>query len=301
MLKSRVFHSSFLPLFVGAGTLLWSLNFKSQAQEVVPVPATPDIATEATIPVGRDDAFSPVSLALAAGQLSEAKALLVKMKADGLGPTQFSRWENLAARTAVRLGDTKWLEELNRDSNNGTNADELLTITALRLVLSNRLDEAQKLLDSIKDPEAMSEIPRRRYDQLQLKIAQLRGDTVTEKKWAGKLVEFVGSWDSQTCQSCHANPKVSGKEITHIDLNNWWVGTRYVELLKQSNTADVAVAEAQAALKEDPKDESAKIKLAYALRAQGKAADSETKLREIPWTAWPDRPFKKPLRFAVFP
>ncbi|BCM92700.1 hypothetical protein IAD21_04582 [Abditibacteriota bacterium] len=300
-MRIAFFRSTSLPLLVGAGALLWSLNLKSQAQEVVPAPAIPDATIDTTAPTLRDDAFTPVVAALAASQLSEAKALLIKMKADGLGPTQFSRWENLAARTAVRLGDSKWLAKLNEDSNNGTSADELLTISALRLVLSNRLDEAQKLLDSIKDPDAMSEIPRRRYDQLQLKIAQLHGDAPTETKWAGKLVEFVGSWDSTTCQSCHANPKVSGTDVTSLDLNNWWVGERYVELLKQSNSADVAVKEAQAALKTDPKDESAKIKLAYALRAQGDNARAEAKLREIPWTAWPDRPFKKPLRFAVFP
>ncbi len=298
-MRIAFFRSTSLPLLVGAGALLWSLNLKSWAQETAP--ATPDATTDATIPTPRDDVFAPVTAALAEPNLSQTKALLLKMKADGLMPAQFSRWETLAARTAVRLGDAKWLAELNEGGNNGTSANELLTISALRLVFSNRLDEAQHLLDSIKDPDAMSEIPRRRYDQLQLKIAQLRGDAPTEQKWAGKLVEFVGHWDSATCQSCHANPKVSGKDVTSLDLDNWWVGAHYVELLKQSHSASTAVDEAQTALKADPKDESAKIKLAYALRAQGDSAGAQAKLREIPWTAWPDRPFKKPLRFATFP
>ena len=280
------------PLAVGVLTLSWALSqpqLQAQTDDAAPAQGAPT------------DDFSGVSRALVANDLNAARALLQTMKADGLRGDQIARWENLAARTAVRLGDKVWLDQINRQASLSTGADELTTLAAMRLLFANRLDETRATLISIKDPEAMSEIPRRRYDELWLKLEQLSGDTKAEAKWASKLVEFVAEWDDGRCQSCHANPKVSGADVTHFDLDNWWVGERYAELLSESGDARAAERAALEALAKDPKDEAARIKLGYALRAQKRLPESEAELRKIAWSAWPDKPFKKPLRLGRFP
>ncbi len=287
------------PLAVGAVTLSWVLSqppLHAQTEA-----ATPPDNTAVVVEPPPTDAFSGVARALLVNDLKAAKALLVNMKANGLRGDQISRWENLAARTAVRLGDRVWLEQINKDASLSEGADELTTISAMRLIFANRLDEARKTLLSIKDPEAMSEIPRRRYDELWLKLEQLSGDTKAETKWADKLVEFVANWDNGRCQSCHANPKATGPDVTQFDLQNWWVGDRYVALLGESGDARATQRAAIDALAKNENDEAARIKLGYALRAQGKNAQSEVELRKIEWSQWPDKPFKKPLRLGQFP
>lgn len=291
------------PLVIGVFSLSWALSQgplqaqtdaatppESQAAPVAPAVAAPPV-----------DAFSGVSRAVATGDLKAAKALLQTMKADGLRGDQISRWENVAARTAVRLGDREWLEQINEQASLATGADELTTLAAMRLIFANRLDEARETLLSIKNPDEMSEIPRRRYEELWLKLEQLSGDKKAEAKWADKLVTFVADWDAGQCQSCHANPKATGTDVTHFDLQNWWVGDRYVALLSESGDARAVERAAIDALAKNDKDEAARIKLGYALRAQGKKAQSETELRKIAWSQWPDKQFKKPLRLGQFP
>lgn len=279
------------PLVVGVFTLSWSLS-QPQLQAQTEEPAAQ------TAPASD---FDGVSRALAAGDLKAAKAVLQTMKANGLRGDQISRWENMAARTAVRLGDTAWLAQINQAANLSTGADELTTLAAMRLIFAGRLDEARATLISIKNPDEMSEIPRRRYEELWLKLEQLSGDKKAEAVWADKLVTFVADWDHGRCQSCHANPKASGTEVTQFDLQNWWVGERYVALLSESGDAKAAERAAMDALAKNDKDEAARIKLGYALRAQGRAAQSEAELRTIEWSQWPDKPFKKPLRLGQFP
>ena len=288
------------PLAVGAVTLSWALS-QSQLHaqsDAAPTAATSPASSASTRPASE---FDGISRALATNDLKAARALLQTMKADGLRGDQISRWETLAARTAVRLGDTAWLKQINREASLSTGADELTTLAAMRLIFANRLEEARATLLSIKNPDEMSEIPRRRYEELWLKLEQLSGDKKAEAKWAEKLVTFVADWDAGQCQSCHANPKATGTDVTHFDLGNWWVGERYVALLSESGDAKNAERAAVEALKKNDKDEAARIKLGYALRAQGKKAQSEAELRKIEWSQWDDKPFKKPLRLGQFP
>ena len=288
------------PLIFGAFSLSWALSQSPllAQTDAATAPATQNAPAGAASSV---DAFSGVARALAAGDLKAARAFLQTMKADGLRGDQIARWENVAARTAVRLGDRAWLAQINAQASLSTGADELTTLAAMRLIFANRLDEARETLLSIKNPDEMSEIPRRRYEELWLKLEQLSGDKKAEAKWANKLVSFVADWDSGRCQSCHANPKVSGADVTHFDLQNWWVGERYIALLSESGDAKAVERAAIDALAKNEQDEAARIKLGYALRAQDKKAQSETELRAIKWSQWPDKPFKKPLRLGQFP
>ena len=279
-------NKTLFPALVFGASLFFVLGTQAQTE----VPPTP-----------RVDAFSPVAKLLGENNLQEAAAQLKTMKADGLKPDQFARWETLAARVALRLGDKKWLAAINAEAGLSTGADELVTLSALRLLLANRLPEARSTLEGIKKPYEMSEIPKRRYEQLYLKLEQLEGNTKAEAKWAGKLVEFVAGWDGANCQSCHANPRAHGKETTQFDLNHWWVGERYVQLIKASGEAGEIEKAARLALQKDAKDEAALIKLGYALRAQNQGEASEKTLRQIPWSRWSDRELKKPLRLGQFP
>lgn len=277
--------SHFWPLAVGAATLFYTINLRAQPQ----------------LPRASDDTFAPIGRLITENNFAEASKQLKAMKAAGLKPDQFTRWETLAARTAVRMGDTKWLQEINDSGSLATGADELVTLSATRLLFANRLDETRSTLENIKKPYEMSEIPRRRYEQLYMKLEQLSGDKAAETKWAGKLVEFVSGWEDKNCQSCHANPNQYGAKTTQFPLDSWWVGERYATLMREDGTALKTEREARAALLKNPKDEAAQIRLGYALRAQNRAKESEAALREIPWSRWSDKPLLKPLRLAQFP
>jgi len=86
-----------------------------------------------------------------------------------------------------------------------------------------------------------------------------------------------------------------------FDLDGWWVGERYAVLMRENGSAGKIEREARAALLKNPRDEAAQIRLGYALRAQNRKAESQAALREIAWSKWSDRPFKKPLRLSQFP
>ncbi|RYZ92403.1 MAG: tetratricopeptide repeat protein, partial [Proteobacteria bacterium] len=85
-----------------------------------------------------------------------------------------------------------------------------------------------------------------------------------------------------------------------FDAYNWWVGQRFATLVKGKD-AERIVTEETARLAKNPSNNQARLRLAYALRSQGKDAEAEKTLRAIPWTEFADREKRPPLRLATFP
>lgn len=269
----------------------------AQAQDTQPPAAAP--AAPASAPTS-PPALTDASTATREGRLLDARRLLQSVDHTTLSESDTARWLNLASRTALRLGDKDWLKQINQRGDLDENGDTLLILGAMRFLLAGKYDNARKALAGVDQPERLSEIPRRRYLELWARLHQLDGQRHDERAYVTKLVDFAATWPSKNCQSCHANPKKYGDEVTTVDMQNWWVGDRFTALLKADGDA-VKVRDAAAArLKTDPADASARLRLVYALRALDDRAASTAELRSIPWTQWPDRE-RTPLRVGVFP
>jgi hypothetical protein len=250
-------------------------------------------------PVGKDSKLLPVTEALRRDDTAEAARLLKSIDVNTLPPGDQNRYRRLSSLVALRLGDRAWLEKITRDPSYPASAVELLTIASARLLQEGHLREARALLLTIPEPDGLAEIPRRRYWQLRAKLAQLESKPDEERVYLTKLVDLAGEWGQTQCQACHASPRKFPGQVTTFDVARWWVGERYAAVIKAD--APRVEAEARERLRAAPADESARLRLAYALRVQGKTAEAEAAFRELPWAEFPDRERRAPLRFGRFP
>jgi Tfp pilus assembly protein PilF len=268
------------------------------------------VLTPATVPAPAEKlhAASPyaatlraANTALQAARPEEAARLLKGVKVNTLEPKDARRWRGMAVLAALRTGDRAWMDALNNDPEHFRNAVLSATITAMRFLQDGEYQQARALLDNIRNPEQLDEIPRRRYLQLRARLEQLEGKDRPERAYVAKLVDFAGRWPSETCQSCHSDEKKYGNAVTTLDVANWWVGQRFTDLLKQHGDAPTVRTRAEKVLAANPNDVAARLRIAYALRAEGQPAKAEQMLRSLPWAAFPDREFKTPPRVATFP
>lgn len=247
------------------------------------------------------EAMTAISRLLRDGEWPEAARRLKQMQRSGIDSAMRDRWNTLASRTALRLGDAVWLREINRGGNASGQGDELLILSAMRFLLAAQPEQARQTLKQVRAPEKLTIIPHRRYMQLQMKLEQMENRPQTERVWARRLVDYVTRWSSETCQSCHSNPRKYGDAVTTFDLKNWWVGARYSKLIRESGEASRVRSEAEATLVKNPHDGAARLRLVYALRALGDTEASDTQMRAFAWAAFPDRETRQPLRFGTFP
>ncbi len=271
---------------------------------IAALPAHTQEATTAgdlpTAPAGTADPLTPVTLALRENRTADAAKLLRAMDVKTMEATVLRRYLRIAALVAVRTGDGVWHRQITQNPAYPDASAELITATASRLLQDGYPDKAQVLLAQISDPETVNEIPRRRYYELHTRIAQMKNDAPAERKTVARLVGIISEWSSDKCQACHANPRKFGTQVTTFDAYNWWVGQRFATLVKGKD-AERIVTEETARLAKDPNNTQARLRLAYALRSQGKDVDAEKALREIPWTEFADKEKRAPLRLATFP
>ncbi len=259
----------------------------------------PDPQDPAEVPAGKPSILAPVAAALRNGDAPEAARLLKAMKQSEMSPADRIRWQRFATLVAIRVGDKAWRDQIAKSPSYSGNSQDLLMVSAARLLQDGYDDECQKLLDMVKDPDNLAEIPKRRYYTLRARLAQFNGDKKAERVYITRLVNIAGEWEQPKCQVCHANPRKFEEQITTLDVSRWWVGERFAELVKPDAVA--IELEAQQRLAQTPTDTSARLRLAYAQRAQGKAKEAEETLRQIPWAEFPDREKRQPLRFSQFP
>lgn len=269
----------------------------------------PDSVASLALPTRPTTVSNPIlreaTTALRDGDAKRAAHLLKPVDVKTLLPNDARRWRTLSALSALRTGDRKWLDSITSDPEYFSNSINLITITVQRFLQDGRYNEARALLGQIKNAEQLDEIPRRRYLQLGARLEQLTGHPDRERVYVAKLVDFAGRWASPACQACHANPKKFGDETTTLNVSDWWVGERFSTLVKQKGDAGAVRVRAQAALNQSPNNNALnnalRLRIAYALRAEGKNAEAETALRSVPWAECADRPQKTPLRLATFP
>ena len=219
-----------------------------------------------------------------------------------MAPNDARRWRALASSAALRTGDKEWLRKITDDPEHHDNSILLVTITSARMLQDGEYEQARVLLGTLKNPEDLDEIPRRRYLQLNARLEQMNGIPERERIYIAKLVDFAGQWATPTCQSCHADTKRFGQDaIATFSVSDWWVGERFTELIKQSGDAQKVRREAEARLQKNPSDQAAHLRAAYALRALNQPEKAEAHLRALPWAEFPDREPRPSLRTVTFP
>ncbi len=307
----------FVTLTVASGAVLALFARAGIGRQTAPPPAqAPPVATneqgkpqtsqQTAVPANPVPSVRPASplhaafVALKEGRHAEAARLLKAIKITSLEPNDARRYRTYAAQAAVRTGDKKWLDELNNDPDKQSIATDLLLLTAMRFIQSSDYNEARALLERVQNPQGLDEIPRRRYLQLWARLEQLTGHPDRERVYIAKLVDFAGRWSSATCQGCHADDKRFPNQVTTLDVSDWWVGARFTHLLTPSDAQKVR-ANAEKRLARNADDQGARLRLAYALRAQNQSPQAEKELRALPWAEFPDREKRTPPRVATFP
>ena len=147
---------------------------------------------------------------------------------------------------------------------------------------------AERLISGINTDEINLRDARRIY-ALRVRIADLKKDSKSERKFIEKMIEHLPSWPGDHCQSCHDSPKEKGKV------------TSYAEMLRVSGEAESVRRSSELEVKRHPTDDLAKIRLGYALRALGKCAESDAVFDSIPYCERPKKNLPKARMFFAFP
>ena len=158
---------------------------------------------------------------------------------------------------------------------------------------------AERLISGINTDEINLRDARRIY-ALRVRIADLKKDSKSERKFIEKMIEHLPSWPGDHCQSCHDSPKEKGK-VTSLPLKSLWFGQRYAEMLRVSGEAESVRRSSELEVKRHPTDDLAKIRLGYALRALGKCAESDAVFDSIPYCERPKKNLPKARMFFAFP
>jgi hypothetical protein len=238
-----------------------------------------------------------------AGGRPEAAAAAPRVRALGAGPLSTAdreAWVRVARDVALRLCDRKWLEELRDvELSFGTELSYAVMLANAQLSHAN-LKGAQATLDGLGDVHGANEREKRRVFALRARVAELDGDVAAERAAVEDLVDHLFLWPRQKCQECHATTK-EPDVVTTLPIASLWFGERFVELMKQQGDAAAVLQAAEAELAKDGKDDDARIRAAFALRALGREDAAMARFAELPWALLPGRAERKPRQFATYP
>jgi hypothetical protein len=293
--KSALF--ALLPVvLVGLGAL------PSPAQKAKPVrDTTPRPRVDMTPPIAEDSPLMPAFRASRGGDDAQTAILLKAVRAEKLPPEELRRWRILAKRTALRVGDAALLNAANAFPDRYNFPSGRLILDAMEYLQNGDLALCKETLKQVKDAEYLDERSRRRYLAMGARLAQMEGDTRTERIYLAKLVDYAGNWATPVCQSCHTNPEKHGDQVTTLDMTNWWVGKRFAQVLREQGDAEAVWRAAEKRLAADKEDEAAVLRIAYAKRALNDEAATEKTLRTLFWTEFPDREKLTPIDLLTFP
>jgi len=238
--------------------------------------------------------------ALREGRPEEAARILKSIDFRTLTEEGQRRWRLRARDAALRTGDGKWLEEVNDYRERYAFADAYVIAIAWNYLKSADFKTARFYLKRLRAEHALNERDKRRKMSLEARLAQLEGDRKLERQEFTRLVGYASRWASETCQSCHANPKQPGK-MTHLNLERWWGAERLAEIYRRDGDAAKVRDLADRELAAKPDDDFARVRLALAWKALGDEAKARETLRRLPWTEYPDRELVKPVDLIMFP
>ena len=265
-------------------------------------------AQEPTVPQKSpiETELTEINRALFFGGREPALKYAARIKALGkekLSDDDRETWLEVARDAALRLGDRAWLESL-KDVPDSFSREMIYKVLLAYGQLSKAdLDGATKTLDGLKEADKRGEInvrEQRRMTALRARIAQLRGENKKERAEIESLIEHLPYWPTPSCQRCH-NAPAAPKEITSLPIHNLWFGERFVEILKRDGDARKLQLDSEAMLSARPTDDLARIRLAFALQAQGESERAAKLFAELPWTEQPERKLRKPRMVTSFP
>jgi tetratricopeptide (TPR) repeat protein len=233
---------------------------------------------------------------------AEIASALRAVAVDDLSNKDRERWARLARETAVRLGDRAWIEDLKPIPDSFSLVRTYAILGASAKVREGDYEGAREDLKKVGDPKRLNAREERRVEAIHARIAQLLDDAPGEREAVERLVDHLWRWPSPSCQSCHDDFKKPG-QVPLLDISNLWFGDRFVALMKAQGDAEEVVRAAARSLERDPKNDKARIRLAYGLRALGRAEEAEKRFRELPWASFPDRldGAATPRMMTIFP
>jgi hypothetical protein len=262
------------------------------AQDPAPPPAPAPAEPKATIEAARQ--------ALRAGRPDEAARLLKPLDPAKLDSEQARSVRLYGRDAALRTGDRAWLEAVNDFPDRLAFADGYAILTAWSYLKAADFESTRFYLGKIRDEKHLNEREKRRLLSIRARLEQMEGNRQAERGHVEEFVDYAGRWTSPTCMGCHENEQRQG-EIPLLDMRNWWVGDRYVALLKQAGDAAQVRDAAATRLKDRPTDDAARLRLAYALRALGDEESATAAFRELDWVEFADREPIKPKDIFTFP
>ena len=247
----------------------------------------------------RLDEVQKLDLSGGRAESEKAASILKSLKREKMDFDQHDTWVRYSRDIAIRLGDLAVLKELSKEESIFPSDLVYTVLLSYGKLTKGDLKGAERLLAPIKEDEINPRDSRRIY-ALKVRMAALRKDTKSERKYIEKMIEHLPSWPGNHCQSCHDSPKEKDK-VTSLPLKSLWFGERYSEILRESGDAPKVKLAAENALKNNPKDDLAKIRLAYAMRALGKTEEGEAVLDSIPYCESPKNELPKARMFFAFP
>ena len=281
---------------VAAATALAPQDPRPAAPATLPAPA-------ATAGNAWKDELAAIRRSMLAGGRAEAAAAAPRVRALGAGSLSTAEreaWVRVARDVALRLGDRKWLEELRDvELSFGTELSYAVMLANAQLSHAN-LTGAKATLDALGDVHGANEREKRRVFALRARVAELEGDVAGERAAVEDLVDHLFLWPRQKCQECHATTK-EPDVVTTLPIASLWFGECFVELMKQQGDAAAVLQAAEAELATDGKDDDARIRAAFALRALGREDAAMARFAELPWALLPGRAERKPRQFATYP
>lgn len=247
--------------------------------------------------------LSAIRRTMLAGGRPEAAAVAERVRAMGrakLSTDDREAWVRVARDVALRLGDRRWLEQLRDvELSFGTELSYSVLLANAQLSHAN-LQGAKATLDALGDVNGANEREKRRVFALRARVAELEGDVAAERAAVEDLVDHLFLWPRRKCQECHATTK-EPDVVTTLPIASLWFGERFVELMKKQGDAEAVLKAAEAALSQDGKDDDARIRAAFALRALGREDAAMARFAELPWALVPGRAERKPRQFATYP
>ena len=264
-----------------------------------PTPAPATVTAE----TAWKDELAAIRRSMLAGGRAEAAAAAPRVRALGAGSLSTAEreaWVRVARDVALRLGDRKWLEELRDvELSFGTELSYAVMLANAQLSHAN-LTGAKATLDALGDVHGANEREKRRVFALRARVAELEGDVAGERAAVEDLVDHLFLWPRQKCQECHATTK-EPDVVTTLPIASLWFGERFVALMQQQGDAAAVLQAAEAELAKDGKDDDARIRAAFALRALGREDAAMARFAELPWALLPGRAERKPRQFATYP
>jgi hypothetical protein len=233
-------------------------------------------------------------------ETEQAARKLHSLETAPLSTSERETWVRLARDVAIRSADAEWLRKL-QSVPDSFGLDSVYTVLlAYGQLTKADIAGANATLERISDVHALNIREQRRILALRARMAQLRGDTRAERGYIEQIVDHLASWPDAMCQSCHGSTAKNAK-MTGLPVRSLWFGERYVELMKLQGDANAVQDRCRAQLKQNPTDDVARIRLAFALIALGKSDDADALLKQISWVTFPGRDLAKPRMIFAFP